>query len=61
MNFLYKSYLSNLSHFAEITQLGRRNFTQNRYTSSLIKIVYGVPKGSILGTFCFYYIQMTCH
>jgi hypothetical protein len=58
MNLWFKSYLSNRLQSVEITQLESRNFTQYRYTSSLFKIVYGVPQGSILGTFCFYCTQI---
>jgi len=50
---LFKSYLGKFSQFDEVTHMERRNFTQYKYTSSLIKIVYDVPQGSILGTFLF--------
>ena len=46
MNLWFKSYVSNHSHFLEITQMEGINFTQYRYTYSLRKTVRGVPQGS---------------
>jgi hypothetical protein len=36
-----------------MTHKERRNFTQQKYTSSLSKTVRGVPQGSILGAHLF--------
>jgi hypothetical protein len=58
-NLWFKSYLTIRRQYLEIRQSDSCKNCLSKFRSPYKEIKLGVPQGSVLGPFCFYYIQMT--